>query len=45
MKFIEALAAIAKEIVFDQDKVMLAGVQTENISAQQFGNVFSRRAK
>ncbi|MEH2271454.1 MAG: hypothetical protein V7K68_24040 [Nostoc sp.] len=44
-KFIEALAAITKEIVFDQDRMLLAGVQTEDVSAQPFGNAVSRRAK
>ncbi|MEH2090626.1 hypothetical protein [Nostoc sp.] len=44
-KFIEALAAITKEIVFDQDWMLLAGVQTENVSVQLFKGAVYGRAK
>ncbi|MEH1813893.1 MAG: hypothetical protein V7K26_21000 [Nostoc sp.] len=44
-KFAQALAAITKEIVFEQDKVMLAGVQTEDVSIQSFEDAVSGRAK
>ncbi|MEH2226063.1 hypothetical protein [Nostoc sp.] len=44
-KFIKALAAIPKEIASDQDKVMLAGVQTEDVSVQLFEAAVYRRAK
>ncbi|MEH2366951.1 hypothetical protein [Nostoc sp.] len=44
-KFSQALAAITKEIVSDQDRVLLAGVQTEDVSVQLFEDAVSRRAK
>ncbi len=44
-KFSQALAAITKEIVSDQDRVLLAGVQTENVSVQLFEDAVSGRAK
>ncbi|MEH2127074.1 hypothetical protein [Nostoc sp.] len=44
-KFIEALAAITKEIVSDRDRVLLAGVQTEDVSVQLFEDAVSGRAK
>ncbi|MGV0108077.1 hypothetical protein NSTCB13_06992 [Nostoc sp. DSM 114160] len=43
--FIKSLAAITKEIVFNQDRVLLAGVQTENVSVQLFEDAVSGRAK
>ncbi|MEH2168418.1 MAG: hypothetical protein V7K41_17545 [Nostoc sp.] len=44
-KFAQALAAITKEIVSDQDRVLLVGVQTEDISVQLFEDAVSGRAK
>ncbi|MEH2356624.1 hypothetical protein [Nostoc sp.] len=44
-KLDQALAAITKEIVSDQDRVLLAGVQTENVSVQLFEDAVSGRAK
>lgn len=44
-KFAQALAAITKEIAFDQDRILLAGVQTENVSVQSFEDAVSGRAK
>lgn len=44
-KFAQPLAAINKEIVFDQDSVLLVGVQTEDVSVQLFADAVSRRAK
>ncbi|MEH1806436.1 MAG: hypothetical protein V7K22_09690 [Nostoc sp.] len=44
-KFIEVLAAITKEIVSEQDRMLLAGVQTEDVSVQLFEDAVSGRAK
>ncbi|MBN3882877.1 MAG: hypothetical protein V7K64_13745 [Nostoc sp.] len=44
-KFVEILAAITKEIVSDQDRMLLAGVQTEDVSVQLFEDAVSGRAK
>lgn len=44
-KFIEALAAITKKIVSVQDRVLLAGVQTKDVSVQLFEDAVSGRAK
>ncbi|MEH2173438.1 hypothetical protein [Nostoc sp.] len=44
-KFAQALAAITKEIAFDQDRMLLAGVQTEDVSVQLFEDAVSGRAK
>ncbi|MBN3942557.1 MAG: hypothetical protein V7L21_24745 [Nostoc sp.] len=44
-KFIKALAAITKEIVSVQVQVLLAGVQTKDVSVQLFEDVVSGRAK
>ncbi|MEH2147761.1 hypothetical protein [Nostoc sp.] len=44
-KLAQALAAITKEIVSEQDRVLLVGVQTEDISVQLFGDTVSGRAK
>ncbi|MCC5625506.1 hypothetical protein [Nostoc sp. CHAB 5715] len=41
-KFAQPLAAINKEIVFDQDSVLLVGVQTEDVSVHLFGYAVSR---
>ncbi|WP_448266870.1 hypothetical protein [Nostoc sp. DSM 114159] len=43
--FIKYLAAITKEIVLNQDRVLLAGVQTENVSVQLFEDGVFGRAK
>ncbi|MEH2109611.1 hypothetical protein [Nostoc sp.] len=44
-KLAQALAAITKEIASEQDRVLLVGVQTEDISVQLFGDAVSGRAK
>ncbi|MEH1915051.1 hypothetical protein [Nostoc sp.] len=44
-KFAQALAGITKEIVSEQDRMLLAGVQTENVSVQLFEDAVSGRAK
>ncbi|MEH1947949.1 MAG: hypothetical protein V7K77_13485 [Nostoc sp.] len=44
-KFLEALAATTNEIAFDRDRMLLAGVQTENVSVQLFKGAVSGRAK
>ncbi|MEH2154194.1 hypothetical protein [Nostoc sp.] len=44
-KLAEALAAINKEIVSGQDKILLAGVQTEDVSVQLFEDAVFGRAK
>ncbi len=44
-KLAQALAAITKEIVSEQDRMLLAGVQTENVSVQLFEDAVSGRAK
>lgn len=44
-KFIEASSAITKEIVSNQARVLLAGVQTEDVSVQLFEDAVSGRAK
>ncbi|MEH2208579.1 MAG: hypothetical protein V7K53_31680 [Nostoc sp.] len=44
-KFSQALAAITEEIVSDQDRVLLAGVQTEDVSVQLFEDAVFGRAK
>ncbi|WP_375479542.1 hypothetical protein [uncultured Nostoc sp.] len=44
-KFAQALAAITKEIVSDQDRVLVVEVQTEDVSVQLFKYAVSGRAK
>ncbi|OYD91917.1 hypothetical protein CDG76_25040 [Nostoc sp. 'Peltigera membranacea cyanobiont' 210A] len=44
-KLAQALAALTKEIVSEQDRVLLAGVQTEDVSVQLFEYAVYRRAK
>ncbi|MEH2210265.1 hypothetical protein [Nostoc sp.] len=44
-KLAQALAAITKEIVSEQDRMLLIGVQTENVSVQLFEDAVSGRAK
>ncbi len=44
-KFAQALAAITKKIVFHKDRVLLVGVQTEDVSVKLFENAVYRRAK
>ncbi|WP_414517831.1 hypothetical protein [Nostoc sp. PCC 9305] len=44
-KLAQALAAITKEIVSEQDRMLLAGVQTENVSVQLFEDAVFGRAK
>ncbi|MDM9585550.1 MULTISPECIES: hypothetical protein [unclassified Nostoc] len=44
-KFTQALAGITKEIVSEQDRVLLAGVQIQDVSVQLFEDAVSGRAK
>ncbi|MEH2259793.1 hypothetical protein [Nostoc sp.] len=44
-KFIEALSAITKKIVSEQDRLLLVGVQTKDVSVQLFEDAVSGRAK
>ncbi|RCJ34884.1 hypothetical protein A6769_20990 [Nostoc punctiforme NIES-2108] len=43
--FAQPSAAITKEIVSEQDRMLLAGVQTEDVSVQLFEDAVSGRAK
>ncbi len=44
-KFAQVLVAITKEIASEQDRVLLVGVQTEDVSVQLFEDTVSGRAK
>ncbi|MEH2044204.1 MAG: hypothetical protein V7L12_13195 [Nostoc sp.] len=44
-EFVQALAVITKKIVSEQDRVLLVGVQTEDVSVQLFRDAVFRRAK
>ncbi|MBN4002448.1 hypothetical protein [Nostoc sp. LPT] len=44
-KLAQALAAITEKIVSEQDRVLLVGVQTEDVSVQLFGDAVFGRAK